>query len=225
MKNSQVIPALAVLVALLAAGYAGAWGYREKQTNEQLQDVLRTQAEESSQAIAQIERQIQALETQLALAKRNWAAANVRADQRETELAATTEKSAEIQKLNAQVNNRLEFEIQQSRLAHYETAEQLLGLPACVLKDAENHACVEAFKDSAGNPFYIGGPGAHAEVAAFIQSLENGKTYSLPADFIEFQKKQKQAGAAVAPEPPSAPKPVERVQQTPRPEKATGDRF
>jgi hypothetical protein len=185
MKKSQAILTIGLLIALAVAGWAGAWGYRERQTNAELQEMLWVRAAEATR----FEQRIQTLEKQISSDKD---AAKVRSEQHENELATLKKRNAELQSLNEKANHRLEFSEQLSRLPRYETAEQLLGLPASVLKEAHNDTCVENFKDSSGNQFSIGGPGASSEVANFIQSLEDGKTYSLPAAFIEYQKKQKQ---------------------------------
>lgn len=190
MKKSVPILSAALLLAFSAAAYLGALLHQQQKTQTALEEQIRTQAAESEREVQRLDQNAKQLEAQLSRSKGSLAAAKARADERENELTGLRDKNAELEKLAAQSSSRLEFQIQQSKFAHYDTADQILALPACTLTDAQNHTCSAGFKDKDGRPFYIGGPGASREVAGFINSLEEGKTYSLPSAFIEYQKKE-----------------------------------
>jgi hypothetical protein len=189
MKTSVALLALGFATALSAAVYLGISAAQQRQANLALNENLRAQAAESAQQIQRVERSAKLLEAQVAVLKGDLAAAKVRGAEREDELTKLRDRNAELAQVAAKNEERLVFAQQIGDLSRYDTAAQILGLPACTLTDAQNQICAEGFNDSAGNPFHIGGPGASREVAGFIRSLEDGKKYALPAAFIEYQKR------------------------------------
>ena len=73
----------------------------------------------------------------------------------------------------------------------YEYAAQVLAMPSCRATVVEVQVrCYARFKDDDGRTFYIGSPDSPPEVAGFVGTLEEGKTYSLPEAFMQYQKKQ-----------------------------------
>ncbi len=73
----------------------------------------------------------------------------------------------------------------------YEDAAQVLAMPSCRATIVEVQVrCYARFNVDGGRTFYIGSPDSPPEVAGFVGTLEEGKTYSLPEAFIQYRKKQ-----------------------------------
>jgi len=183
------ILAAVLIVALIAAAYFAISLRTERQENRDLQNTVQTRIADSDREIQNRDENITALKSEIAVLQGDIAAAKIRAAERETELTQLREKSEKAESELALSKRRLEFEYELSRLPHYDHAAQILALPTVTLSEAQNMTCAAGFKDSAGKPVYIGGPGASREVAGFINSLVEGKTYTLPADFAAYLKK------------------------------------
>lgn len=139
--------------------------------------------------IQKLSKNIKTVESQLEKVQRERTSLVQKLFDRETELGQLSEANTELKNQAVEARERLEFARRCASESRYETAAQILGLPTCTLTDAQNHICSMAFTDSRGKSFSIGGPGASPDVASFISSLENGKTYTLPADFEAYQKR------------------------------------
>jgi len=72
----------------------------------------------------------------------------------------------------------------------YEDAAQVLAMPSCSATVMKQGGCYAMFESEDGKTFYIGSPDAPPEVAGFVGTLEEGKTYSLPKAFMQYRKKQ-----------------------------------
>lgn len=70
----------------------------------------------------------------------------------------------------------------------YEYTAQVLAMPSCHASVELFSPCERRFRTSDGGEFYIGSPGADAEVMGFLGTLEEGKNYDLPRAFMEYRK-------------------------------------
>ena len=70
----------------------------------------------------------------------------------------------------------------------YEYAAQVLAMPSCHAKVVTRAPCYARLVTSGGGTMYIGSPGAGQEVARFVGTLEEGKSYFLPDAFMAFRK-------------------------------------
>jgi hypothetical protein len=73
--------------------------------------------------------------------------------------------------------------------ASYKTAEEIKAMRPCRATVERRVVCYVVLKSADGQKFHIGSPGNTAEVHGFIDTLEEGRTYSLPSAFIAYQKK------------------------------------
>lgn len=70
----------------------------------------------------------------------------------------------------------------------YEYAAQLVAMPSCAAKVETIFPCYARLIADDGTVLHVGSPGASLQVVGFVHSLEEGKTYSLPDAFMEYQK-------------------------------------
>lgn len=66
---------------------------------------------------------------------------------------------------------------------------EFLAMTPCVATLLSKNPCTGTFKDAGGAQFHIGGPASSRPIRRFIRTLEEGKSYELPAAFIEFLDK------------------------------------
>jgi len=67
---------------------------------------------------------------------------------------------------------------------------QLLALPSCSATVVDKSPCQTFLKLHTGDILTIGSPGPSPMIARFRRTLEIGKTYYLPREFMEFLRKQ-----------------------------------
>ena len=67
---------------------------------------------------------------------------------------------------------------------------QLLALPTCSATVVDRSPCQTFLKTPSGDTLVIGSPGPSPMIARFRRTLEMGKTYYLPREFVEFLRKQ-----------------------------------
>lgn len=72
----------------------------------------------------------------------------------------------------------------------YEYVAQVLAMPSCRATMEFESPCARRFRTASGREFVIGGPGAEREVAGFLATLEEGKSYYLPKAFMEYREAQ-----------------------------------
>ncbi len=70
----------------------------------------------------------------------------------------------------------------------YDTAEQILAMPACTASVVEQGPCYLQLRTADGNEFFIGSPAAGAEVLQFVQELKEGRSYKFPEAFQKYQR-------------------------------------
>jgi hypothetical protein len=68
--------------------------------------------------------------------------------------------------------------------------EELPVLPPFKAVVEQKQPCAAYLKTTDGRRLCIGGPGATPEVADFVKVLQEGQTYSFPAAFLEYRKRQ-----------------------------------
>ncbi len=75
----------------------------------------------------------------------------------------------------------------------YEYVAQLLAMPSCSARVEGIYPCYARLGTEDGKVLCVGSPGASPEVVGFVHTLQQGKTYSLPDAFMQYQKKQQKA--------------------------------
>ncbi|MBT3378682.1 MAG: hypothetical protein HN742_30570 [Lentisphaerae bacterium] len=73
---------------------------------------------------------------------------------------------------------------------HYEYAAQVLAMPSCKATMELVSPCKRRFRTASGRELLLGGPGADREVAGFLGTLEEGKSYRLPGAFMEYRNRE-----------------------------------
>ena len=68
--------------------------------------------------------------------------------------------------------------------------EEIKDIPRCEGTVVEKVPCAAVIKTADGQFLHIGSPGATADVAGFVTSLEEGQTCALPGAFLEYQKRR-----------------------------------
>jgi hypothetical protein len=68
--------------------------------------------------------------------------------------------------------------------------EELPALRPCKAVVEWKQPCAAYLKTTDGRRLCLGGPGATADVAGFVQALQEGRTYEFPATFLEHQKRK-----------------------------------
>jgi len=72
--------------------------------------------------------------------------------------------------------------------AVYETAEEILAMPAGKARVEQSGPCYVYLMNKQGRGFYLGGPGAGAEVWSFLDVLKEGRAYRFPEVFREYRR-------------------------------------
>jgi hypothetical protein len=75
---------------------------------------------------------------------------------------------------------------------HYGYAAQVLAMPSCNATMELVSPCERRFRTKSGRVFTIGDPGAEQDVASFLGTLDEGKSYYLPYEFVEYLKEKKE---------------------------------
>jgi hypothetical protein len=73
----------------------------------------------------------------------------------------------------------------------YEYTAQVLAMPTCEVTMELVSPCERYFRTEYGREFYIGSPGADEEVARFLGTLEEGKSYWMPDAFMKYREAQR----------------------------------
>lgn len=76
----------------------------------------------------------------------------------------------------------------------YDTAEQIQTMPTCKAAVVERGPCYVQLQSADGTGFFIGSPGAGAEVVEFLEVLQDGQVYKFPDTFQKYQEQRRRAG-------------------------------
>ena len=72
----------------------------------------------------------------------------------------------------------------------YDTAEQIQAMPACKAVVVERGPCYVRLRTADGSGFFIGSPGAGAELVRFLESLKDGRSYKFPETFRKYREER-----------------------------------
>ncbi len=67
--------------------------------------------------------------------------------------------------------------------------DQLDAMPPCDATVLRKLPCAALLRTGDGAMLSIGGPGATAAVSSFVETLENGRMYTFPHAFVEYQER------------------------------------
>jgi hypothetical protein len=70
----------------------------------------------------------------------------------------------------------------------YSRADEIKAMQPCRARVGVEGPCFSVFNATDGKVFVIGDPGSKPIVYHFLRSLEKGRTYALPAAFVEYEK-------------------------------------
>ena len=73
----------------------------------------------------------------------------------------------------------------------YDTAERIKAMPRCKVTVENRSPCSICLITMDRKRIYLGSPGSTKEVSAFMTTVKDGHTYTLPGDFLAYQKAQK----------------------------------
>jgi hypothetical protein len=70
----------------------------------------------------------------------------------------------------------------------YDTAERIHAMPRLKGVVAEKFPCCALMSAPDGTNFWIGSPAATSEVVCFVATLEEGRAYTFPDDFVDYER-------------------------------------